>query len=67
VAPPLVRFPSVMQFAPPRAVRARSSFPLRWNGVGGDESLRGLAEWDGAGDGNVQATLVVRLTPDAAR
>jgi hypothetical protein len=41
------------------------SFPLRWNGVTGSESLRGLVEWDGAGDGNVLATSVVRLTPGA--
>jgi subtilisin family serine protease len=44
---------------------APHSFPLRWNGVTGTESLRGLVEWDGAGDGNVLDTSVVRLTPGA--
>jgi hypothetical protein len=31
----------------------------------GSEPLRGLVEWDGAGDGNVLDTSVVRLAPGA--
>jgi hypothetical protein len=41
------------------------SFALRWNGVTGSEPLRGLVEWDGAGDANVLDTSVVRVTPGA--
>jgi len=43
---------------------AEHAFPMRWNGAAGDESLRGLVEWQGAGDGNVLARSVVRLTPE---
>jgi subtilisin family serine protease len=39
------------------------AFDVRFNGVGGTESLRGLIEWDGAGDGNVLARSIVRVTP----
>jgi hypothetical protein len=42
---------------------AKRSFTLSWNGVGGDESLRGIVEWQGAGDGNVLADSVVRVSP----
>jgi hypothetical protein len=45
--------------------RRRAVFPLRWSGVTGSEPLRGLVAWDGAGDGNVLDTSVVRLTPGA--
>jgi hypothetical protein len=44
---------------------APHSFPLRWSGVTGSEPLRGLVEWNGAGDGNVLDTSVVRLAPGA--
>jgi hypothetical protein len=43
--------------APPHA------FGVRFDGVGGTESLRGMIEWDGAGDGNVLARSIVRVTP----
>jgi hypothetical protein len=41
----------------------KHDFTLSWNGVTGSESLRGLVEWQGAGDGNDLADSVVRLTP----
>jgi subtilisin family serine protease len=39
------------------------TFDLRYSGVTGSESLRGLVEWNGAGDANVLARSVVRVTP----
>jgi hypothetical protein len=39
------------------------AFDVRFNGIEGTEPLRGLIEWDGAGDGNVLARSVVRVTP----
>lgn len=39
------------------------TFSVRYNGVSGSESLRGLIEWDGAGDGNVLARSIVRVNP----
>ncbi len=39
------------------------AFDVRFSGVGGTESLRGLIEWDGAREGNVLARSIVRVTP----
>jgi len=47
------------------------TFDVRFDGVEGTESLRGLLEWNGTDDGdanaNVLARSVVRVTPAAAR
>ena len=43
------------------------TFHVRVNGVGGGEPLRGLVEWNGAGDRNVLARSVVRVTPAEQR
>jgi subtilisin family serine protease len=40
------------------------TFHVRVSGVGGSEPLRGLVEWNGAGDRNVLARSVVRVMPE---
>jgi hypothetical protein len=39
------------------------TFGLHYTGAGGSESLRGMIEWDGAGDANVLARSIVRVDP----
>jgi hypothetical protein len=39
------------------------TFHVRVSGVGGSEPLRGLIEWNGAGEGNVLGRSIVRVTP----